>query len=141
MKLPVRGEAVVKRSLYPNDYLAPNDVLAPFSSPNHPSYELVFRTDGNVVLYERPSNKEIWATGTAGKKADRFVMGTDHRLRLFDGKTIIWESPDRQPPKPSAAAAFAVVEGHGAVWIILPFKTDQSQPSMYILWTSNPPVI
>lgn len=47
-------------------------------------YQLVYQTDGNLVLYElAPSKKALWATGTSGASPGKVVMQPDGNLVVY----------------------------------------------------------
>jgi V8-like Glu-specific endopeptidase len=57
------------------------------------SHRLSLQSDGNLVLSRRSDNKTLWATGTSGTSATRFVFQGDGNLvlRTSEGKAV-WHS-------------------------------------------------
>lgn len=53
---------------------------------------LIFQNDGNVVLYNRHTNKALWATKTQGSNATRFVFQGDGNLVLYGLSGPLWNS-------------------------------------------------
>jgi surface antigen len=51
---------------------------------------VVFQGDGNLVTYG--GGRAIWASGTAGRGADRFVIQSDGNLVIYRGSTPLWAS-------------------------------------------------
>jgi murein DD-endopeptidase MepM/ murein hydrolase activator NlpD len=52
-------------------------------------FRFTFQRDGNVVLYN-PQGKAVWATGTNGTNADKFVVQADGNVVLYDRGKPIW---------------------------------------------------
>ena len=75
------------------DVLWPPDALAPKERLHSPSgqFQLVFQTDGNLVLYD--GQTAIWATGTSGQTVSQAAMQADGNLVLLGpGGTAVWEA-------------------------------------------------
>lgn len=51
---------------------------------------VVFQPDGNLVTYG--GGRAIWASNTAGSRADRFVVQNDGNLVIYRGSTPVWAS-------------------------------------------------
>jgi hypothetical protein len=51
------------------------------------AYQLIFQTDGNLVLYS--TSKALWASGTNGKQANELILQSDGNLVLY-GATPLW---------------------------------------------------
>lgn len=81
-----------------SDHLQPDETLSPGEALSSPSgrYTLTYQTDGNLVLYRRPSAtlwEAMWGSGTDGRPGDVCVMQTDGNLVLYDvANRPIWAS-------------------------------------------------
>lgn len=67
----------------------PGDSLV---SPNG-SYELIFQTDSNLVLYSGSAGSytnALWSTSTAGKSATSVIMQTDGNCVMYVGTDAAW---------------------------------------------------
>ena len=51
---------------------------------------VIFQPDGNLVTYG--GGRAIWASGTAGRGGDRFVVQSDGNLVIYRGSTPLWSS-------------------------------------------------
>jgi hypothetical protein len=60
-------------------------------SPNN-RYELRMQSDGNLVLYYRPTYNALWQSTTSGSGATRAVMQQDGNLVVYRGETDLWQS-------------------------------------------------
>jgi hypothetical protein len=79
------------------DFLEPGEQLTADSSLFSQSgvFELAYQSDGNLVLYRHNPGADrsvLWASGTAGREADRCVMCVDGVLRLYDrDEQMYWD--------------------------------------------------
>lgn len=85
-----------KRNQTMSDTLLPGTTLV-FRKPLQTSgrfVKLEFQTDGNLVLSSKRGRKWMrrWASGTAGRGADRCVMERDGNLVLYRGDRTVWSS-------------------------------------------------
>jgi hypothetical protein len=67
----------------------PGDSLV---SPNG-SYELIFQTDSNLVLYSGSAGSytnALWATSTVGKNATTVQMQSDGNCVMYAGTSAVW---------------------------------------------------
>jgi hypothetical protein len=56
-------------------------------------FQLEFQNDGNVVLKRTRSGRVLWATGTAGSRADRLTMQEDGNAVLYTQRgRPLWSS-------------------------------------------------
>ena len=56
-------------------------------------FSLSLYVDGNLVLYDHETNAPIWASNTAGKKAEYLVMQEDGNLVLYaENGDVLWAS-------------------------------------------------
>jgi hypothetical protein len=55
-------------------------------------YELRMQSDGNLVLYYRPTYHALWSTQTNGSGATRAVMQSDGNLVVYRVDTPLWQS-------------------------------------------------
>jgi hypothetical protein len=71
------------------DYLFANESLSHGQSiaSNNTIYQVIFQTDGNLVLYKNypgAPSRALWATATNGHTADACVMQGDGNLVIYD---------------------------------------------------------
>ena len=50
------------------------------------------QTDGNMVVYEKPSGHVLWASNTQGGSGTHLEMQGDGNLVLYDGSKVLWAS-------------------------------------------------
>jgi outer membrane protein assembly factor BamB len=56
-------------------------------------FSLSLYVDGNLVLYDHETNAPIWASNTAGRKAEHLVMQEDGTLVLYaENGDVLWAS-------------------------------------------------
>ena len=76
-----------------NDRLAPGDRLLAGESLASADgrYELAYQTDGNLVLYDRPTGVALWWSGTVDDDPGEAVMQDDGNFVVYDGQgSPVW---------------------------------------------------
>jgi hypothetical protein len=80
------------------DHLNANESLqhGQFVISQNRIYQLIFQSDGNLVIYKKypgTPQRALWASGTMGHTADTCIMQADGNLVLYDpGNRAIWAS-------------------------------------------------
>lgn len=58
-------------------------------------YKLLYRDDGNLVMYRKPNNFEVWSSHTEGTTNGAVKMGWDSRLTIVDGNNqVVYTTPN-----------------------------------------------
>jgi hypothetical protein len=117
-----------------SDMIGPGEKMRKGESRVSPDnqYELVLRTDGNLVLYKKQWDESpeyalpLWMSGTAGQKVDRLVMETNGNLVLYAAPG----TPDNSfscLPRQSCNALTSPTSRTGKIW-----ETRTHRPLSYL---------
>jgi hypothetical protein len=114
------------QTMNPGDYLV---------SPNG-TYQLIFQTDGNLVLYQGSAGSytnAVWSTSTQGKGATTVVMQTDGNCVLYVGTAAAWATNTAGNP-----GAYLAVQDSGILTVYTAANLV-TYDSYNALWSSNWP--
>lgn len=109
LKITSPNEEVLWRSLTKIDVLAAGQSVSSWNG----LYQLLFQTDGNLVLYDLSSGRAIWQSQTNGTGANLAVMQADGNFVLYNGGTPVWLSNT-----PGNTDASLVLDNSGVLKVI-----------------------
>jgi len=93
------------------DTLAPGSTLAPGQAIDSANgrYQVLYQSDGDLVLYENSTGKTLWASHTAGRSPGQAIMERGGNFVIYDANgNQLWVSQTDANP-----GAFAVVQDDG----------------------------
>lgn len=91
-----------------NQSLAANGYITSYSG----NYYLMYRSDGNLALYDADGTYAGWSTGTNGASIGQAILQNDGNLVVFDATHDVWASATD-----GHNGAYLIVQDSGAIWI------------------------